>query len=222
MIDKFYIDVLNRELARGTFSKNDRILILCGGPLDKNCLLAVGAGSVTVSNIGPFSKNCDDFSPYQGRVEDAESLSANDQEYDVVIVHSGLHHCYSPHRAIAEMCRVAKKAVIGFEPYENCLTRIGSKLGLGQDYELAAVAANHCVAGGVANTAIPNYVYRFGKRELTKTLACLRPFEKPNCRFYFALRFNAERAAKFPLYKRIPVQFVGKHALLVSKLVPVV
>ena len=110
--------------------------------------------------------------------QDAEQLGFGDNEFDVVVAHSGLHHCGSPHRALLEMYRVAKTAVIVFEPADNFVTRCGVRLGLGQEYELAAVAGNDCRFGGRKNTPIPNYVYRWTRREVEKTVTSYAPLGK--------------------------------------------
>ena len=62
------------------------------------------------------------------------------------------------------------------------------KLKFGQDYEIAAVAANGCIAGGVRNSAIPNYVYRWTEREIEKTIASACPWGKPRFIYRYALR----------------------------------
>jgi ubiquinone/menaquinone biosynthesis C-methylase UbiE len=45
-------------------------------------------------------------------VQDAENLSYDDRAFDLVVVHAGLHPCYSPHRALLEMYRVARRCVV--------------------------------------------------------------------------------------------------------------
>ena len=42
-------------------------------------------------------------------------------------------------------------------------------------YELTAVAAGDFRAGGVRNTGVPNYVYRWTEREVEKTIASYAP-----------------------------------------------
>jgi hypothetical protein len=62
----FYLSVLQREIARGTLVKSDRILIACGGNLDRATLLAAGFSSVVISNLAPH-KGHQDYSPYPVR-----------------------------------------------------------------------------------------------------------------------------------------------------------
>jgi SAM-dependent methyltransferase len=82
-------------------------------------------------------------------VGDAENLPFRNDAVAVGFVHDGLHHLAEPHRAIHELVRVARDAVVLVEPAKALLTRVAVKLGLSVDYEDAG-----------------NYVYRFSRNEL--------------------------------------------------------
>lgn len=69
------------------------------------------------------------------RVTDANNLPFADNSFDIVSVHDGLHHLKSPKRAVKEMVRVAKSAVIIIEPAKALITRISVCLGISTDYE---------------------------------------------------------------------------------------
>lgn len=191
----FYLSVLQRELSRGSITENDKILVVCGGNLDRSTLLAAGFHLVTISNLAPHGGH-QDYSPFNWDHQDIEELDYADGEFDVAIVHSGLHHCYNPYRSIGEMCRVARKTVIAFEPYDTWLTRLGAKLGYGQLYEDQAVHGNGGESGGAANSEIPNYVYRFREPEVEKFACAYFPYGKPDIHFYRALRINEGRFRK--------------------------
>ena len=53
--------------------------------------------------------------------------------------------------------------------------RVAQRLGVVDEYELTAVADNGFAAGGVRNSAVPNYVYRWTEREVEKTIASAAP-----------------------------------------------
>ncbi len=165
----FYSDTLNRLVQRGVLRRNMKVLVVCAGQYDRDVLRRCGFTDVTLSNLDPVvgGSGC---APFTWRLEDAERLSYDDGEFDVVIAHSGLHHARSPHRAVLEMYRVGRVGVVAFEPVDNLVTRIGVWLGVGQQYELAAVAGAGCRSGGQRNTPIPNYVYRWTPREVEKTI----------------------------------------------------
>jgi len=202
MHDSFYFQVLAQELERGFLSKEDSVLIICGGPLDAATVQAVGLQNVTISNLGSHV-DAESVKPFSWSRQDAENLTYEDHSFDVVIVHSGLHHCYNPWLGLGEMCRVARKLVLGFEPYDSCLTRLGASLGYGQEYETSAVFSNDCNYGGVGNTEIPNFVTRFSEIQLRQFAQSMFPHGRPKMRFYKALRVNTSRIAKLrnPLLK---------------------
>ena len=110
--------------------------------------------------------------------QDAERLTFADKSFDVVIVHAGLHHCYSPHRALLEMYRVARKVVVAFESRDSLTMRTAVRLGLTLDYETDSLTADG--KGGVAETGIPNFVYRWTERDVIKTIASFDPAREPS------------------------------------------
>ena len=86
------------------------------------------------------------------KVTDANNLPFADNFFDIVSVHDGLHHLENPKRAVEEMGRVAKKAVVIIEPAKALITRIFVRLGVSTDYEET------------------DFVYRFRKNEMRQWL----------------------------------------------------
>lgn len=183
VVTGFYADVLNRLIEAGTISKSDSVLVVCGGPLDDKVMGMVGFTDVTVSNLDAGMAN---------NRQDAENLSYEDGSFDFVVVHAGLHHCYSPHRALLEMYRVARKCVVAFESRDSLLMRTSVRLGLTIDYEVDSVADGK---GGVAETGIPNFVYRWTEREVIKTIASFDPTRPPRSQFFYDMRLPVQRFA---------------------------
>lgn len=190
MARDFYDEVLLELVDDGVLDKSMRVLVVCGGRTDKVVLERCGFTNVVISNLGlrPAGK---DLGAFDWSEQDAERLSFADETFDFAVVHSGLHHCYSPHRALLEMYRVARRGVVLFEPYDNLLTRLGVRLGLGQEYEHAGVAGDlgrdgH--RGGVADTSIPNFVYRFTEREISKAVHTYAPYARHDIRFFHRMR----------------------------------
>ena len=101
----------------------------------------LGFTDVVISNVDTRTTSAA-FAPFEWSFQDAEDLTYPDDSFDFCIVHSGLHHCKSPHEALLEMYRVSRQGVLVFEPCDNLTTRIGVWLGIGQEYEIAAVAGN--------------------------------------------------------------------------------
>lgn len=188
----FYVDVLRRLLRAGELSTSTRVLVVCGGTHDRDALLACGFRDVTVSNLDERMRG-DEFAPFAWSFQDAERLSLPHGAFDVVVAHNGLHHCRSPHRALCEMHRVARQGVLVFEPFDGLLSRLAVRAGMGQEYEVAAVFDNGFTFGGVQNTAVPNFVYRWTEAEVRKTVASLAPEGRHRFRFFHAVRLPLGR-----------------------------
>ena len=58
--------------------------------------------------------------------------------------------------------------------------RLMERLGFAQVYEPTAVYMNDCKFGGVNNTEIPNFIYRWTEREVEKTIQSYSPLYKHN------------------------------------------
>lgn len=70
-------------------------------------------------------------------VADVEHLPFQDRSVDLVYVHDGLHHLEDPSAGIAEMARVARRAVCINEPARALATSIGIRMGLALEREAA-------------------------------------------------------------------------------------
>jgi lipopolysaccharide/colanic/teichoic acid biosynthesis glycosyltransferase/ubiquinone/menaquinone biosynthesis C-methylase UbiE len=184
---EFYLDVLRELLRTGVLHRDMEILVVCGGAVDRAVLAACRFRRVVISNIDASVATID-FAPFTWSYQDAERLTYPAESFDFCLVHSGLHHCHSPHRALLEMYRVSRVGLLLFEPYDNLLTRLGVRLGFGQEYEHAAVVSNKYDHGGVANTAIPNYVYRWTQKEIVKTVQTFAPYARHDIRFIHKMR----------------------------------
>jgi len=125
---------------------------------------------------------------------DAEKLPYHDRSFEVVAVHDGLHHLPDPHAAIAEMARVADRAIIVIEPARSWLTQQAVQLNWALDYEEAG-----------------NFVYRLRESEIFK-IAAAHGFKRFRFR-QFLLYYKHEpfRWAKYientPLFFLFPLAF---------------
>lgn len=171
--DLFYSSVLEKRLV----DKNASILICGGGSLDRQTFINLGYSNVTVSNLDTRA-SVDEFAPYKWDYQDAQSLSYDDDSFDYVVIHAAIHHASMPHKVLLEMYRVSKLGFLAFEARDSFLMKIVTKLNLTQEYEHAAVFYNDCLYGGVNNTEIPNYVYRWTEREIEKTIQSFAPICK--------------------------------------------
>jgi SAM-dependent methyltransferase len=164
------------------------VLVICGTLKDKAVFADLGFTNVTISNLDTRLPH-DEFAPYAWSYQNAEDLQFGDSQFDFVAVNAGLHHCYSPHRAMLEMYRVAKKGILVIEARESLLLKIAMRMRLAEEYEVCNVVTEGLDFGGVGNSLIPNFVYRWTEREVTKTIASYAPQAKPDVRFYYDLKF---------------------------------
>jgi hypothetical protein len=86
-----------------------------------------------------------------------------------------LHHCASPHRALLEMYRVARKAAAVFEARDSLMMRSAIALGFTGDFELEAVSGEGYESGGLNNGPIPNSNFRWTEREVVETIRAADP-----------------------------------------------
>jgi ubiquinone/menaquinone biosynthesis C-methylase UbiE len=176
---------------RGRLRKQDKILVVCGGTLDRDILIQAGFTDVTISNLDPgFQEH---VTPFEWSYQDAENIAYKDNQFDVAIVHMGLHHCFSPHRALLEMLRVSRRGVLCFENRDSLLLNVAKSLGLTVDYEIEAVADGGYVSGGAGNGPIPNFIYRWTEREVLKTIKSAYPAHPAIVEFFYGLRLPYDR-----------------------------
>lgn len=180
VVTGFYCEVLRRLIDAGSISTSDSVLVVCGGPLDEKVMREVGFRDFKITGLDADDENR----------QDAERLAYENGAFDFVVVHAGLHHCHSPHRALLEMYRVARKGIVAFESRDSLLMRLAVRLGLTMDYEVNSVSDGR---GGVADTGTPNFIYRWTEREVIKTIASFDPVRPPVAQFFYDLRLPIQR-----------------------------
>jgi len=118
-------------------------LTVCGGSgMDAEFLASAGASVISSDlSLGAAGRVCDRADRHGASitsiVADVEHLPFADRSVDLVYVHDGLHHLEDPSAGIAEMARVARRAVCISEPARAVATSIGVRLGLALDREEA-------------------------------------------------------------------------------------
>ena len=105
---------------------------------------------------------------------DLRNLNFAENSFDYVVTNATLHHLDQPHRAIIEMYRVAKKGVLIIESNDSLLMRLACKLNFAEEFEVSSISSDN-KTGGLLDTGIPNYVYRWTEREFVKTIKSYDP-----------------------------------------------
>jgi SAM-dependent methyltransferase len=168
-----FLNVLNDSLDRNQVDRSLSILILGGSEEDWEVIRRAGFTRIMLSNIeGAWT---DSKGSHEILALDAENIALPSNYVDVVFVHEVIHHSRSPHRALCEMLRVAKRYVIFMEPNDSFVMRLLGRLRFSFPYEIAAVVDNHYLSGGVRNTNIPNFIFRWSQHEVQKTVDCYLP-----------------------------------------------
>jgi SAM-dependent methyltransferase len=180
----FYVRTLRDLLKKGIVKREMSVLVVCGGETDKNVFQQLGFTDVTITNLDSRWTE-EEIAPYQWACQDAENLTYPDNSYDLTVVCAGLHHCHSPHRALIQIFRVARHCALAIEASDSILSRIAERLKVADEYELTAVVGDEYLYGGVKNTPIPNYVYRWTEREVTKTISSFAPYSRQRIFWYY-------------------------------------
>ena len=200
-----------RGLEHHLPDKAASVLVCGGGAADRRVFLAGGFTNVTITNLAT-GKAADAFGPYGWARENAEALSYEDNAFDFTVIHAAVHHASSPHRVLTELYRVARYGVLVFEARDSFTIRVAERLGLSQRYEHAPVSRRN--AGGVNDTDIPNFIYRWTEREIEKTISSYAPMAKHQITYLYGTAFPASPAlergkkvrffalrALFPIYR---------------------
>jgi SAM-dependent methyltransferase len=158
------------------------VLILGGGIADEQLLRQAGFKHIVNSNL---PSNVDLAFSGRESVPDAERVALDAEEidlpsdsFDLVFASEVLHHCSSPHRALCEMIRVARHHVVFMEPNDSFFMNALVKMNFSFPYELAAVIDHDYESGGLRDSHIPNFIYRWNQHEVVKTVSAFIPERK--------------------------------------------
>ena len=191
------------NILKNIENKNAKILVLGADTLDKNLFSELGYVNVTLSN---YEKENNSENIYKNIL--MQNIGLNDNSFEYCVAHACVHHSSKPHSAILEMYRVASKGVLVIEANDCLLTRIACKLKFAEEFENTAIIKNK-TSGGVDNSSIANYVFRWTEREVLKLLKSYKPNIKHN------ITFKYDYDLKFT--KNILINFLFKLFFLLFK-----
>ncbi|MDC1330614.1 class I SAM-dependent methyltransferase [Pelagibacteraceae bacterium] len=213
---KFYSEKVLKYIK----NKNSHILVLGAGGLDREIFEWLGYKNVTFSNIENSNEKKLNF------YENIHDIKLKNNSYEYCIAHACIHHSSKPHQAILELFRVCSKGSLIIEANDSFISRVACKLKLSEEYELSAVKKN-ITTGGVDNTNIPNYVYRWTEREIIKLMKSFRPDLKHRIFFdySFHIKFTQSKVIKiffdiifliFPKQKNLLSIYIDKDNLITN------
>ena len=186
----FYVKMINDIIL----DKNSKILIVGATKYDFDVFQKNGFSDVTIANLDTNT----DYSPYKHSFQDLRKIDFQDNSFDYVVANACIHHTSKPHNAILEMYRVSKNGIIVIEGNDSFLIRLTNFLNISQEYELSAVIDGNYLhdKGGVDNSNIPNFVYRWSQREIYKLISSFEPQYTHKIKFFYDTDFEGYKSVK--------------------------
>jgi SAM-dependent methyltransferase len=188
----FAESVIEELLNDGAITRTDSVITVCAGEREREIFSRYAFQNIMITGIDSGTENR--FQPFDWSHQDAHDLEFDDGSFDFAFVADGLHHCSSPHQALLEMYRVSRKGIIVIESRDSALMRVANRLGLSPEYELEAVIGCDFEAGGVNDTAIPNFIYRWTESDFKKAIKSFDPRGDQTFRFFYGLNLPYELA----------------------------
>jgi SAM-dependent methyltransferase len=152
----------------------ERVLIVGGSAADEQILRQAGFKHIVNSNLPTDMDRMagGESAPETAHLAlDAEQIDLASDSFDLVFASEVLHHCVSPHRALCEMLRVSRRYVVFMEPNDSFAMNTLVKLRFSFPYELPAVIDHSYQSGGLRDSHIPNFIYRWNGHEVFKTVS---------------------------------------------------
>ena len=169
-----FLAVFLRHLKTCHIDTNEKVLVIGGSWEDVESLICAGFKDIALSNFRSEPEE-HQHSNLGAKVKllaiDAEQIDLPDGSFDFVFVHEVLHHCRSPHRALGEMLRTASRHVVLLEPNDSLSMRVLTRTGFSFPYEIFSVVYHGGEAGGVRDSCVPNFIYRWNANEVRKTVS---------------------------------------------------
>jgi hypothetical protein len=190
---EFTDTVLRQLLRERVLTQSGSIVAVCAGVRDRDVFVRCGFRDVLITNLNEADSR-DESAPFEWRHEDAQDLDFESESFDFAFVADGLHHCSSPHRALLEMYRVARRGIIVIESRDSLLMRTANRFGLSPLYEVEAVVGSDFRGGGVDDTDVPNFIYRWTESDFKKTVRSFDPRGRHTFRFFYGLNLPYELA----------------------------
>ena len=177
---KFYQNEILKYL-----NKDSSILILGASDQEGHLFQKLRYKKVTLSNVNLVQLKDFKNKQYKKKKLNFNNLSSIKSNcYDYVVVHASIHHASKPHNILLEMYRIAKNGILVIEANDSLIMRLSVKLNFSEDFEKSALNKKNFV-GGVDESNIPNYVYRWTEREIKKLFYSYQPDKKINIIFNY-------------------------------------
>ena len=152
------------------------VCVCCGSGMDAEFLARTGAHVIATDiSTGAVARARQRMQIYGPKYEvvqaDVHHLPFPDLAFDYAFVHDGLHHLMDPQSGVAEMARVARRAVIVCEPTDAAITELSRHIGLAKEIEESgnrvrrigmAELKSWCRSSGLGTVRWRRYLMRYG------------------------------------------------------------
>ena len=161
-------DFYKKKILEHIKNKNSKILVLGAGKLDIDLFSELKYKNVNFTNVDYLA------SKKKIKLQNIHEIKYKDNSFDYCVAHACIHHSSRPHQAVLELYRVCNLGCLIIEAKESILSRIACRFNWSEEFEISAVYKNK-LYGGVDNTTIPNYVFRWSEREVEKLMKSYKP-----------------------------------------------
>lgn len=127
------------------------------------------------------------------------------EEFDYVVIHAVIHHLDKPHLGILNLYDFVSRGLIIIESNDSILMKICTKLKFVEEFEYSAISNNK---GGLLNSGVPNYIYRWTEREIKKLIYSYKPNFQHDFIFDYNFDFDNQKLYEIgSLFKKILYKF---------------
>jgi ubiquinone/menaquinone biosynthesis C-methylase UbiE len=186
------------------FLNKDKSILVLGASSDEARLYhKLQFKRVTLSNIDLAQlKGAEKYNFKIIKIDFRNLFKLENNSYDYIAVHASIHHTSKPHNTLLEMYRIAKHGILIVESNDSFIMRLSVKLNFSEDFEKSAVNESN-YGGGVDESNVPNYVYRWTEREVKKLFYSYQPDKKINIVFDYQDNIFNEGLSNNSIRKKI-------------------
>tara|TARA_A100001011_G_C14027353_1_gene722071 strand:- start:80 stop:751 length:672 start_codon:yes stop_codon:yes gene_type:complete len=181
---------------------NSSIIVFGGGQMENEIFENNNFKNVSFLNIDHTDLSNIKFNKI---IASMNNNNLENNSFDFAIANASIHHSSKPHLSILEMYRVAKDGVLILEGNDSLLMNIATKLGYSEIFEKSAIQNN---TGGVDNSSIPNFIYRWNEKEIYKLISSYKP--DINHRIIFDYSYDLGNVLKQGNYLTLIIKFIFK------------
>ena len=188
------------------FDTNSKLLVIGASEYEVKIFSQLNYKNVTFGfydkdELIEFKKK-NSFDLFNFEIIDCRNINYGNSSFDHTFTNATIHHIDLPHLAITELIRVAKFSTLIIEGNDSLIMRLACKFRFSEDFELSAIQND---SGGVLNSNVPNYVYRWTEREIMKLLNSYDP------KFVYKQSFNYSYDFKNQsLEQKLPKKIIKK------------